>query len=82
MKLEMFQRYAHFTGQPYPVFSVDICSAQSVRAVVRVATSSQSILIQVVEILPAEWEVSSPIPIALGLETARKKALHADRVTR
>ena len=50
------------------------------RAVVRVATSSQSI--QVVEILPAEWEVSSPIPIALGLETARKKALHADRVTR
>ena len=80
MKLEMFQRYAHFTGQPYPVFSVDICSAPSVRAVVRVATSSQSI--QVAEILPAEGEVSSPIPIALGLETARKKALHADRVTR
>ena len=76
----MFQRYAHFTGQPYPVFSVDICSAPSVRAVVRVATSSQSI--QVVEILPAEGEVSSLIPIALGLETARKKALHADRVTR
>ena len=80
MQLEMFQRYAHFTSQPYPVFSVDICSAPSVRTAVRVATPPQSI--QLVEILPAEREVSSPIPIALGLETARKKALHADRVTR
>ena len=80
VKLEMFQRYAHFTRQPYPVFSVDICSAPSVQTAVRVATPPQSI--QLVEILPAEWEVSSPIPIVLGLETARKKALHADRVTR
>ena len=80
MKLEMFQRYAHFTGQPYPVFSVDICSASSVRTAVWVATPLQ--LIQLVEIWPAEREVSPLIPIALGLETARKKALHVDRVTR
>ena len=76
----MFQRCAHLTGQPYPVFSVDICSASSVQTTVRVATPPQSI--QPVEIWPAEREVSSPIPIALGLETARKKAPHADRVTR
>ena len=76
----MFQRYANFTGQAYPVFAVDICLASSVRTAVRIVTPLR--LIQLVEIWPAEWEVSSPIPIALGLETARKKAPHVDRVTR
>ena len=76
----MFQRCAHLTGQPYPVFSVDICSASSARTAVQVAIPPR--LIQLVEIWPAEREVSSPMPVALGLETARKTALHVDRMTR
>ena len=47
----MFQRCAHLTGQPYPVFSVDICSASSVRTAVQVAKPPR--LIQLVEIWPA-----------------------------
>ena len=76
----MFQRCAHLTGQPYPVFSVDSCSTSSVRTVARLATPPR--LIQLVEIWPAEREVTSPIPIALGLETAGKKTLRVDRMTR